>query len=140
MDRPPGMPRGIFNNNPGNIELDGTNWLGLCEEQTDRPYAQFTKPEYGIRAIAMDFRTMQRRDGISTLSEAITKWAPPEENDTSAYIRDVCAACSVQPNNPTDFTAIMLPLVKEIVRQECGLNQGQPWYPDSLITYGISLW
>ena len=44
-------PRGIRNNNPGNIRKSNVKWQGLAAEQTDGAFYQFTRPEYGIRAL-----------------------------------------------------------------------------------------
>ena len=46
-------PRGIRNNNPGNIEC-GSPWQGLRpqNERTDNRFAQFADQVFGIRALA----------------------------------------------------------------------------------------
>ena len=53
-------PRGIRNNNPGNIEC-GSPWQGLRtqKERTDNRFAQFTDPVFGIRALACVLITYQ---------------------------------------------------------------------------------
>lgn len=79
------LPRGIRNNNPGNIR-HGDKWLGLAPTQTDKSFAQFISPEYGIRAMAKILMSYQRR-GVVTLGDIISTWAPPVENDTEAYIK-----------------------------------------------------
>ena len=47
------LPRGIRNNNPGNIR-HGANWLGLNPNgrNIDSAFCVFTAPVYGIRALA----------------------------------------------------------------------------------------
>ncbi len=35
-------PRGVRNNNPGNIKKNNVRWLGLSEEQNDDTFFQFT--------------------------------------------------------------------------------------------------
>lgn len=45
-------PRGIRNNNPGNIRRNGDPWQGLAETQGDKEFFTFTTPVYGIRALA----------------------------------------------------------------------------------------
>ena len=49
------IPRGIRNNNPGNIKKNGVDWDGLSEEQTDNTFFQFDDPVYGIRALTKIF-------------------------------------------------------------------------------------
>lgn len=47
------QPRGIRNNNPGNIRW-GENWQGLKKDgkERDSSFCVFESPEYGIRALA----------------------------------------------------------------------------------------
>ena len=47
------LPRGIRNNNPGNIR-HGANWQGLNPKgrDIDSAFCVFTAPIYGIRALA----------------------------------------------------------------------------------------
>lgn len=85
-------PRGIRNNNPGNIEW-GSPWQGLvpADRRTDSRFCQFTDAAFGIRALATTLITYQDKrraaDGspIDTVYEAIERWAPPVENNTKAY-------------------------------------------------------
>lgn len=105
------------------------------EQQDDGEFIVFTDPKWGIRAIARTLKTYQR-EGIATLDEAIRKWS---QTDQAAYVANVCAACQVKPDQVTDFNAIMLPMIRAIIQQENGLNNGQPWYPDSLISYAIGM-
>ena len=127
-------PRGIRNNNPGNIRRSAVDWLGLSAEQTDPDFFQFEQPQYGIRAIARILKTYQR-EGVQTLWEAINHWAPPTENDTDAYVKAVCTACDLLPTTKTDFSQIMPQLVKAIIQHE----NGQQPYSDALIRYAVAL-
>lgn len=132
------LPRGVRLCNPGNIRKSSTLWLGLSDTQSDPDFFTFSNAKYGIRAIAVILKTYQR-EGISTIRDAIDRWAPPVENNTSAYVSDVCEQCSVDPDKPIDFKLIMVTLVKAIIRHENGLNNGQPWYDDMTVGYGVSL-
>lgn len=137
---PAKLPRGIRNNNPMNIRRDGTAWFGMALDQDDPEFVVFDKPEYGIRAGARILKTYAR-EGITTIREAITRWAPPVENNTQAYITNVCAACALDQDQTIDLNSqsILFGMVKAIILQEEGTNHGDPWYADELITYGISL-
>ena len=44
-------PRGLRNNNPGNLRLSGDRWKGLRPVQTDKEFFQFTDMRYGYRAM-----------------------------------------------------------------------------------------
>ena len=65
----PTDPRGLRNNNPGNIKRTGDKWQGLVEEEdaTDSVFFQFREMRWGIRAIARILRTYAGR-GIGLLA------------------------------------------------------------------------
>lgn len=133
-------PRGIRNNNPGNLVNNGIDWNGLSATQTDTRFYQFADPVYGIRALARVLNVYRNREGldglggpgIDTIREVIYRWAPPHENDTEAYIRAVANEMQTPDRvalQMRDYPA----LVKAIIRHENGI---QP-YPDSIISEGI---
>lgn len=140
------QPRGIRNNNPGNIRW-GDSWQGLVpsQQRTDKSFCQFTQPIYGIRALAKVLTNYTKRkglphvgkDGIDTVREIIARWAPPNENDTEGYIRSVARSIGVQPNDPINVfdKTVMSGLVKAIIRHE----NGQLPYTDDVINRAISL-
>lgn len=41
-------PRGIRNNNPLNIRINGTKWEGLCPVKTDNSFFQLRAIAYGL--------------------------------------------------------------------------------------------
>ena len=128
------MTRGERLCNPGCIRRDGTKWQGLAATQTDPQFFTFSSPEYGIRAIAK-ILTSYQREGVKTLYGAISRWAPPSENDTSAYIIAVCGACHVSANDQVELTQILPALIKAIITHE----NGACIYSDQQITDGITL-
>jgi hypothetical protein len=78
--------RGIRNHNPGNLRRSSDPWQGLAPEQTDREFFQFTSPKWGIRALARTLIVYQDRGGLKTIDQMISRWAPPNENNTGAYV------------------------------------------------------
>lgn len=129
------MPRGIRNNNPGNIDRHaGTQWKGMSDDQTsDSRFIVFTAPEWGIRAIARIIKTYMGR-GATTIEKIISTWAPPNENNTAAYIAAVASEVGIpatMPVGPSDMPAI----IAAIIRHE---NGRQP-YPPEVIAKGIEL-
>lgn len=81
------LPRGIRNNNPGNIEFRAENpWRG--QTGSDGRFARFATPEAGLRALAVDLGTKSRR-GLNSVSAILNTYAPPSDNDTRAYIARV---------------------------------------------------
>ena len=129
------IPRGIRNNNPGNIRLNPKiTWIGQAEVQTDPSFVVFTSPVYGLRAIGKIMKKYEK-DGISTIDGAINRWAPPSENNSTAYIQAVCTDCALAPQEPVSLSKILLPLIKAIVTHE----NGQQPYSDELINQAIAL-
>lgn len=104
------IPRGIRNNNPGNIRRTPIDWRGEVT-RTDTEFEEFEDMAHGYRALMMNIRTYMRRDHLRTVRQIITKWAPPAENDTAAYISQVCKRTGFLPNqilmiNKETLTAI----------------------------------
>jgi hypothetical protein len=131
------IPRGVRNNNPGNIRW-GDDWQGLVAPalRTDPEFCQFIASQWGIRAIS-DILKNYAQDGILTLREAINRWAPPTENDTQSYVNAVSASTSIQPDAHIDLSTheAQFPLIKAIIYHENGM---QP-YSDDMINLGMKL-
>lgn len=122
--------RGIRNNNPGNIRW-GDEWKGLVPEaqRTDKSFCQFKAPEFGIRAMIIILRNYQSKYGLKTITGIIKRWAPPNENDTQAYIRSVAQATGTDADKPIDLTDSrkLFPLLQAIIKHE---NGTQPYEYD----------
>jgi len=128
------IPRGIRLNNPGNIR-HGQPWRGLSDDQPDKSFAKFKTPEMGIRAAAKVLRTYEKR-GLNTIQKIIGTWAPPNENDTDAYVNAVAKSLGVKPTDTITLTQIILfKLAKAIIRHENGENP----YSDEQIMKGVSM-
>ena len=86
------MTRGLRNCNPLNIRrVAGTHWKGeIMAPVEDRQFCQFTTLEHGIRAAYQILDTYRRKYHAVCIEDIISRWAPPSENDTEAYIRSVC--------------------------------------------------
>lgn len=137
------LPRGIRNNNPGNIDHNPANsWQGLAtppiEQGVPSPrFARFVAPEWGIRAIARLLITYQEKHRLSTVRGLINRWAPPRENNTEGYIQAVSRRIGVAPDEPVNVRehAVMRELVLAIIRHENGI---QP-YSSAVIDRGLEL-
>ena len=85
------QPRGIRNNNPGNVRYDSLNqWDGLADPPTDGSFCRFIAPEYGLRVICKLMFAYQKYDGLLTPRLMINRWAPPTENNTGGYFTPGC--------------------------------------------------
>lgn len=115
-------PRGIRNNNPGNIR-HGDKWQGLAKEQTDTAFCQFSSMTYGIRALLKLLQTYNKKYNIDTIQEICSRWAPTNENDTAAYIAFVSRETSLESKaklNLKDNPHLYLKIAKAITVQENG--------------------
>lgn len=130
-------PRGIRNNNPGNIEK-GEPWKGTEGiPQTDSRFATFRSPEYGIRAIVRILMTYQRKHKLHNIRQIISRWAPNNENNTESYINAVSNAVGLNPDEMLDVRdyKTLNGLVRAIIKHE---NGKQP-YSDDIINAGLAL-
>ena len=95
------LPRGIRNNNPLNIRRGKDQWKGLRAQQQDAAFCQFETLEYGWRAaFHLLTRTYYHKYRLYTIRKIIGKWAPPGENQTEAYIRNVSRLTGIDPDEP----------------------------------------
>jgi hypothetical protein len=130
------IPKGIRLNNPGNIEQSNTPWKGKIQS-IDARFEQFSRPEYGIRALAKTLLTYQDKHGIRTVRGAIYRWAPPSENNSLAYAQHVAAVLGVDLDDQIDFhrEAILLPIVMTIIKHE----NGQQPYSAAVLRDGVEM-
>ena len=86
-------PRGIRNNNPGNIRNSERNdWAGEVSkaDKKDNAFEEFEDIPHGVRAMMKLLLKYQRSYNLRSIKELIERWAPRDENDTAAYVRWVC--------------------------------------------------
>lgn len=127
------LPRGIRNNNPGNIEI-GEDWEGMSTDQSDGRFVQFESPEYGIRAMAKILGTYKEKYGLDTIEGVVSRWAPPNENDTEAYINSVVKMSGISRNRRLSDSDLK-EVIKAMIRQE---NGDMP-YDEETIARGVEL-
>lgn len=84
------LPRGLRNNNPGNIRLSSNRWVGEIRPSQDEAFCQFRSMKHGYRALLRLLQNYRRKHGCQTIADMIRRWAPASENNTGAYIVDVC--------------------------------------------------
>jgi hypothetical protein len=118
------LPKGMRNNNPGNIRVSGNSWQGKIplSQNTDGAFEQFTTYVYGIRAMIKNLLSYYN-SGINTLQSIIYKWAPPSDNnETSAYVTFVALRTGLSPTQPLDLRnpSIMRKLVIAMSEMENG--------------------
>ena len=78
----------IAKNNPFNIRYNALNrWLGLSGQR--KGFCEFEEMDYGLRAGFILLRNYIYNLKLTSVNKIISRFAPTNENDTSAYIRFV---------------------------------------------------
>lgn len=116
------VPRGIRNNNPGNLNFAHQTGAVL-EPGPNARFAKFRTPSAGIAALKEQLLRYQS-EGISSVRGFISKWAPPNENDTTAYIQAVSQAMGVTPDAKISLNSpgLLAGLMNAIIKFENGIN------------------
>lgn len=130
-------PRGIRNNNPFNLR-PGDAWQGLALPPVDGGgYLIFQTSLYGLRAGCIDLVNQQKKHGLNTVRQIISKFAPVTENNTAAYISAVSDQIGVGPDDWLDLTdsGTLQAFAVAVIQHE----NGQQPYDSSLIEQGAQL-
>ena len=121
------MPRGIRNNNPGNINF--ANQKGaVLEPKTDSVpsprFACFKDPKDGLRCLRDQLIRYYDHYQLHTVKGMISRWAPTSENNTASYIAGVAHSVGVEEDDTIhEMTpTIMTGLMNAIIRYENGMN------------------
>lgn len=116
------LPRGIRNNNPGNLNFVGQKGAHR-EPGPNGRFAVFPTAEDGLRALRDQLIRYYHRDGLTSVAAMIGKWAPPSDgNDTSAYARTVAARLHIGVHDalPALTPARLATLIHAIISVENG--------------------
>lgn len=118
------MSRGLANCNPGNIRRSSSRYRGEVRPSRDPDFKQFESIEWGYRAIFVTLNTYRRKYGLRTIREMISRWAPPVENHTEAYIRAVTARTGFSADAVLDTRSRqqMIPLIAAMSEVENGVK------------------
>jgi hypothetical protein len=130
-----GVPRGVRNNNPGNIMRTADSWQGETEGNDPR-YKTFASAEAGIAAMGENLLAYQDKYGLNTINGIVSRWAPATENDTKSYIATVSKALGVKPDDTLNLRdpATMTKLVGAMI----GVENGEQPYSDAQIATGVN--
>lgn len=112
-------PRGIRNNNPGNLRQANQSWSG--EIGTDSSgFVIFDKMENGVRAMAITLINYQKIHGLNTVRKIINRYAPPVENDTNSYVDNVAKTLGLDPDEDFQIEPYLADLVTVMIKHENG--------------------
>lgn len=93
------LPRGLCNNNPGNIRKNSDVFQGE-KTSSDKEFKQFKSMAYGYRAIFKILSNYYRNYKLDTIRKMISRWAPENENNTDAYIKAVSDYAGIPTDDP----------------------------------------
>jgi hypothetical protein len=103
------MPAPLRNNNPGAMMPGGR-------------LAQYPDMQTGLQAMDANLASYGKQ-GVNTLTGVISKWAPPNENNTQAYIQDVAQRLGIKPTQPIDLSN---PAVRQLISTGIMLHENGP--------------
>lgn len=134
-----GLPKGMRNNNPGNIRVSGNPWQGKIplSQNTDGAFEQFTAYVWGIRAMIKNLLSYYS-SGTNTLQGIIYKWAPPSDNnDTAAYVAYVSNKTGFSPTQPIDLNNQTT--MRKVVMAMTEVENGRPAVTTEQFNYAWNL-
>ena len=108
-----GLPRGIRNRNPGNLEASAFTRGQPGFVESDGRFGRFETPEQGLSAMGNLLQSYGRR-GFNTINRIVSRFAPAaDNNDTQAYVANVARMTGIDPNqelnlsDPQTLSAVM---------------------------------
>ena len=125
--------RGTRNNNPLNLRHSADQWQGARKEQTDKSFVQFESMAYGYRAAwkTLDsyWKHFKRLRQPFTVRAIISRWAPPSENNTDAYVTTVLRLTSLGGNErlPRPLRGIAIDKLVRLFRAMTTVECGTPY-------------
>ncbi len=128
-----GTPRGIANNNPGNIIITGENWRGKVpvSQNTDGTFEQFTSMMYGVRALIKNLYSYFKSTPNITLAEISYRWNPDKNPaNVEAYTSHLEERTGLKRNESVELTEENL---KKITKAITEIENGYSWGIDNSI-------
>jgi hypothetical protein len=113
-------PRGIRNNNPGNLNFANQEGATL-EPGAGGRFARFASMDEGVAALGRQLQLYASR-GKDTIQAIISTYAPGNENDTSKYIANMVKSTGYSAGQHLNLSdpAVLQRLERGIISQENG--------------------
>ncbi len=121
-NRSPSDPRGIRNNNPGNIVFNAANaWAG--QVGSDGTFSKFDGMWSGIRAMIVLLRNYCKLYNLCTISQIAGRWAPAPANNPTTYANTISSVSGIGVNATLDLNdyATVARIVRGIAVAENGM-------------------
>jgi hypothetical protein len=116
----------IKRNNPLNIRAGKSCWMGAVSSETGS-FVTFLTVAHGYRAAWKLLANYHRYYRLWTLRQVINRWAPPQENNTSAYVRHVAALTRLDPDALLPHPAQDIELWVPVLTAMTVIEQGMAW-------------
>ena len=133
---PDTAPRGIRNNNPGNLNYVGQSGASKESGENGR-FAVFESMRDGISALYRQIQLYFSR-GVNTIESVVNKYAPADDNNNvQAYIKQLVGATGKQADEKLsgEDTETVFKLIRGIINHE----NGKGYVSDQDILSGIQV-
>lgn len=137
----PPLPRGIRNNNPGNLIITTEKWQRKIpkKDNTDGRFEQFETIIWGSRAMIIDISNDIKK-GQDTIEKLISAYSPRNENQTDKYITFVSETTGIPSNQKLSANKETLSkLFKAILIKENGIKDFKTFDVNSWFTQAYDL-
>ena len=116
------MTRELSLNNPMGLKQSDDHFQGEVRPSSDPIFKQFISMVEGVRAGGKVLMTYFNDYGLTTIVDIITRWAPPTENNTAAYIEDVAQRTGYSADEELDLNNpdVLQKLLAAIIFHENG--------------------
>ena len=117
--------RGMRNKNPGNLIKSQVVWEGEIRPGDDDRFCQFESMVMGCRALIKTLVTYHKKHHCTSVRQIITRYAPPTENNVTAYMKHVASAIGKDIDETIPFDVdptYYLAIAKVIARHENGID------------------
>ena len=116
------LPRGLRNNNPGNIRINSDLFQGEIRPSKDKSFKQFETMAYGYRAMFKTLSNYYKNYKLDTIRKMVSRWAPPKENRTDRYIKAVSDYAGIPADDPININnrELMIRIVAGMRKVENG--------------------
>lgn len=132
------LPRGIRNNNPGNIKVSNNAWRGKIGN--DGTFERFDSAVNGLRAAAILLRTYATQYGLDTVEKIGSRWAPTGSGEAgnASWAGGVSQYSGLGLTTPLNINSqpTMIALLRGIVAQENGAPY-RGYYSDAVLAQAI---
>lgn len=121
-------------NNPGNLEFAHQKGASL-DIFNNHKFATFKTAQEGMDALSRQIGLNFNRDKLNNISKLITHYAPPNDNNTAAYIATLAKKLGVGATQALNLNDAEMR--KKLMEAMVTVEQGRNSYPESMYQQAI---